>query len=141
MVWGGGGTVYNKCVYVCGTIPPVFWYNYPNCAPQGTPQGALQAPHRKRSRRHQKTKHGKERNAQCIGHPPLGDPKKAGVRGYVAASDFVPFVVHREAGKRTEALIPWTSAIRPPFTTSLNSTTSITDPKEWPGIDSEVLCP
>ena len=30
--------VCNKCVYVCGTIPPVFWYNYPNCAPQGAPQ-------------------------------------------------------------------------------------------------------
>ena len=23
---------------MCGTIPPVFWYNYPNCAPQA-PQG------------------------------------------------------------------------------------------------------
>ena len=38
MVWEGG-TVCNKCVYACGTIPPVFWYNYPNCAPQITPQG------------------------------------------------------------------------------------------------------
>jgi len=36
-------------VYVCGTIPLVFWYNFPNCALQGTPQGAPQAPQGKRS--------------------------------------------------------------------------------------------
>ena len=36
---GGGGKRYvKKSVYVCGTIPPVFWYSYPNCAPQA-PQG------------------------------------------------------------------------------------------------------
>ena len=43
----GGETVCNKCVYVCGIIPPVFWYNYPNYAPQGAPQ----APQEKRSQR------------------------------------------------------------------------------------------
>ena len=42
-VWGE--TVCNKCVCVCDTSPPVFWNNYPNCAPQGAPQ----APQRKRS--------------------------------------------------------------------------------------------
>ena len=34
-MWGGGGGVCRKCVHVCGTIPLVFWDNYPNCAPQG----------------------------------------------------------------------------------------------------------
>ena len=40
--------VCNKCVYVCGTIPRVFLYNYPNCVPQG----ALQAPQGKHSPGH-----------------------------------------------------------------------------------------
>ena len=43
---GGGGTICNKCVYVRDTIPPVFWYSYPNCTPQGVLRGA---PQRKRS--------------------------------------------------------------------------------------------
>ena len=25
-------------MHACGTIPPIFWYNYPNCAPQGAPE-------------------------------------------------------------------------------------------------------
>ena len=26
-------------MYLCGTIPPVFGYSNPNCAPQGAPEG------------------------------------------------------------------------------------------------------
>ena len=37
---GWGRLVCNKCVYICGTIPPVFWLYYPNCVLQGAPQGA-----------------------------------------------------------------------------------------------------
>ena len=38
MVWGGKRYVTNVCMYAGGTIPHVFWYNYPNCALQA-PQG------------------------------------------------------------------------------------------------------
>ena len=32
-MWGVNDS--RKCVYVCSTIPPVFWDTHPNCAPQG----------------------------------------------------------------------------------------------------------
>ena len=34
-MWGVNGTSKMSC----GTIPPVFWDNYPTCAPHGAPQG------------------------------------------------------------------------------------------------------